>query len=153
MRANAKTLASALQEYGSVFALLKMHVYFEQQLPDVCSCTCNRYKIATGGTDNHIILWDLRPNCIAANKLVRAVVPGKAELRIALTLSASQEAFLEHVSIDVNRNALHGDRSATTPGEMRHIIFCNDSHILTTTFTRWCAIGYPWYDYSRICGK
>ncbi len=153
MRANAKALASALQEYGSVFSLLKMPVYFEQQLPDVCSCTCNRYKIVTDGTDNHIVLWDLRPNYIAANKLVRAVVPGRAELRIALTLSASQEIVLEHVSIDVNRNTLHGDKSATAPGEMKHIIFCNASHILTTTSTRWCAIGYSWYDYSRICGK
>ncbi len=98
-------------------------MYFEQQLPDVSSCTCNRYKIVTGGTDNHMVLWDLRPTFVCAHRLVRTVVSGKTELCIALTISVSQEIILENVSIDVNRNTLHGDKSATEPGEMRNIIF------------------------------
>src|SRR5438128_1680950 len=41
--ANAKTLGSALIEYG--------------------------YKLQTGGTDNHLVLWDLRPLRLTGSKV------------------------------------------------------------------------------------
>jgi glycine/serine hydroxymethyltransferase len=41
--ANARTLASALIEYG--------------------------YKLQTGGTDNHLVLWDLRPIGLTGSKV------------------------------------------------------------------------------------
>eukprot|EP00934_Nitzschia_sp_Nitz4_P005218 Nitzschia sp. Nitz4//scaffold33_size148984//123939//125538//NITZ4_002946-RA/size148984-processed-gene-0.146-mRNA-1//1//CDS//3329548481//5208//frame0 len=70
--ANAKALAQGLQERG--------------------------HTLATGGTDNHLLLWDLRP--------------------IGLT-GAKADKVLEHVSITANKNSLHGDVSAINPGGVR----------------------------------
>jgi glycine hydroxymethyltransferase len=56
------------------------------------------YTLATGGTDNHLILWNLRPQKITGSKL---------------------EKFFEVVHITVNKNSIAGDQSAFTPNGIR----------------------------------
>merc|ERR1712176_1276859 len=56
------------------------------------------FKLATGGTENHLMLWDLRPLGLAGNKM---------------------EKVLERVHITLNKNAVHGDVSAMAPGGVR----------------------------------
>merc|ERR1712115_761888 len=56
------------------------------------------YSIATGGTDNHLILWDLKPQKITGSKF---------------------EKICDAVSITLNKNCVPGDRSAVTPGGVR----------------------------------
>ncbi|KAL6063291.1 glycine hydroxymethyltransferase shm1 [Balamuthia mandrillaris] len=56
------------------------------------------YDIVTGGTDNHIVLWDVRKQGMTGSKL---------------------EKLFEHVSISVNKNAIYGDVSALAPGGVR----------------------------------
>ncbi len=56
------------------------------------------YKICTGGTDNHLLLVDLRPKAITGSKV---------------------EKTCDAISITVNKNAVQGDRSAVTPGGIR----------------------------------
>lgn len=56
------------------------------------------YKIVTDGTDNHLILWDLRPNGLTGSKM---------------------EKICDFVNITLNKNAVHGDRSAAVPGGCR----------------------------------
>merc|ERR1711879_741781 len=70
--ANAKALADALKEKG--------------------------HKLASDGTDNHLVLWDLRPHGLTGSKL---------------------EKVCELSSISLNRNAVHGDASALSPGGVR----------------------------------
>jgi glycine hydroxymethyltransferase len=70
--ANAKTLAEALMAKG--------------------------HKLASDGTDNHLVLWDLRPHGITGSKM---------------------EKVCECASISLNRNAVHGDKSALSPGGVR----------------------------------
>merc|ERR1712061_758254 len=70
--ANAQTLAKTLQEKG--------------------------HKLASSGTDNHLLLWDLRPHGLTGSKL---------------------EKVCECASISLNRNAVHGDASALSPGGVR----------------------------------
>merc|ERR1712078_36234 len=69
---NSATLAKTLQEKG--------------------------HKLATDGTDNHLILWDVRPHGLTGSKL---------------------EKVCECASISLNRNAVHGDASALSPGGVR----------------------------------
>merc|ERR1712061_574937 len=70
--ANAKALASALMAKG--------------------------HKLASDGTDNHLVLWDLRPHGLTGSKV---------------------EKVCEACSISLNRNAVHGDASALSPGGVR----------------------------------
>merc|ERR1711959_204708 len=70
--ANAKTLADTLKAKG--------------------------HKLASDGTDNHLILWDLRPHGLTGSKV---------------------EKVCEACSISLNRNAVHGDASALSPGGVR----------------------------------
>ncbi|DAZ95459.1 TPA: hypothetical protein N0F65_002144 [Lagenidium giganteum] len=72
VKSNAKTLAKTLTELG--------------------------YTMCTGGTDNHLILWDLRPVGITGSKL---------------------EKLCDMVCITLNKNAVLGDRSALSPGGVR----------------------------------
>jgi glycine hydroxymethyltransferase len=69
VKANASTLAAALIQRG--------------------------YRIITNGTDNHLVLWDLRPAGLTGSKL---------------------EVLLERCQITVNKNTVHGDKSAISPG-------------------------------------
>lgn len=56
------------------------------------------YKMATGGTENHLVLWDLRPQGLTGSKM---------------------EKLCDAVNITLNKNAVVGDRSALTPGGVR----------------------------------
>merc|ERR1712124_242193 len=56
------------------------------------------HKLASDGTDNHLVLWDLRPHGLTGSKL---------------------EKVCELASISLNRNAVHGDVSALSPGGVR----------------------------------
>merc|ERR1719360_32805 len=56
------------------------------------------HKLASDGTDNHLVLWDLRPHGLTGSKL---------------------EKVCEVCSISLNRNAVHGDASALSPGGVR----------------------------------
>eukprot|EP00055_Hartaetosiga_balthica_P011162 m.49935 g.49935 ORF g.49935 m.49935 type:complete len:550 (+) comp7479_c0_seq2:83-1732(+) len=56
------------------------------------------HTLATGGTDNHLILWDLRPHGITGSKM---------------------EKICDAIEITLNKNAIYGDRSALAPGAVR----------------------------------
>jgi len=56
------------------------------------------HKLASDGTDNHLVLWDLRPLGLTGSKV---------------------EKVCEAASISLNRNAVHGDASALSPGGVR----------------------------------
>jgi len=56
------------------------------------------HKLASDGTDNHLILWDVRPHGLSGGKV---------------------EKVCECASISLNRNAVHGDVSALSPGGVR----------------------------------
>jgi len=56
------------------------------------------YSLVSGGTDNHLVLVDLRPKGLDG---------------------ARAERVLELVSITANKNTCPGDRSAITPGGLR----------------------------------
>jgi len=56
------------------------------------------YKLTTEGTENHLMLWDLRP--------------------LGLTGSKMEKVF-EMAHITLNKNAVHGDVSAMSPGGVR----------------------------------
>jgi len=56
------------------------------------------YTMMTGGTDNHLILWDLRPLGLTGSKV---------------------ELVCEEASISLNKNAVAGDKSALAPGGVR----------------------------------
>merc|ERR1712025_491680 len=56
------------------------------------------HKIATDGTDNHLVLLDVRPHGLTGSKV---------------------EKVCELASISINRNAVHGDVSALSPGGVR----------------------------------
>merc|ERR1712187_834243 len=56
------------------------------------------HKLASDCTDNHLILWDLRPHGLTGSKV---------------------EKVCEAASISLNRNCVHGDASALSPGGVR----------------------------------
>ncbi|KAE8212640.1 hypothetical protein CF327_g3736 [Tilletia walkeri] len=58
----------------------------------------HEYKIQTEGTDNHIVLWDVRPLGLTGSKI---------------------EKLADKVHITLNKNAVAGDVSAVTPGGVR----------------------------------
>lgn len=56
------------------------------------------YKLVTGGTENHLVLWDLRPNGVGGSKV---------------------EKVCDLAHITLNKNAVAGDTSALNPGGVR----------------------------------
>jgi len=56
------------------------------------------HEIVTGGTDNHLLLWDLRPKGVTGSKM---------------------EKILDYCGMTVNKNAIYGDKSALSPGGVR----------------------------------
>ena len=56
------------------------------------------HKLATGGTDNHLLLWDVRPLGLTGSKA---------------------DMVLEKASMTANKNSLPGDVSAINPGGVR----------------------------------
>jgi len=56
------------------------------------------YSLATNGTENHLVLWDLKPQTLTGSKM---------------------QSICDHCSITLNKNAVLGDKSALTPGGVR----------------------------------
>mmetsp|Transcript_6231 Transcript_6231/g.11410 ORF Transcript_6231/g.11410 Transcript_6231/m.11410 type:complete len:459 (-) Transcript_6231:123-1499(-) len=56
------------------------------------------YNLVTGGTENHLVLWNLRPQGLTGNKMEKV-------------------ADLCHITL--NKNAVFGDSSALSPGGVR----------------------------------
>jgi len=56
------------------------------------------YILVTSGTDNHLVLWDLRPLDLTGSKM---------------------EKICEYANISINKNAIYGDVSALAPGGVR----------------------------------
>jgi len=76
---------------------------YAQQIIDNCramaaSLMSKGYKLATDGTDNHLILWDVRPLGLTGSKV---------------------ESLCDFVHITLNKNSIHGDKSAFSPGGVR----------------------------------
>lgn len=76
---------------------------YAQQVVSNCKAlakilTDNGFKLATGGSDNHLILWDLRPLNLTGNKF---------------------ELVCDAVNITLNKNSINGDTSAFSPGGVR----------------------------------
>jgi len=55
-------------------------------------------KLVTGGTDTHLVMWDLRPHGISGGKM---------------------QELLDLMNITTNKNSVVGDTSALTPGGIR----------------------------------
>ncbi|KAJ1831447.1 glycine hydroxymethyltransferase shm1 [Coemansia sp. RSA 2711] len=72
VRANAQALAARLGAHG--------------------------YRLSSGGSDNHLVLWDLKPQGLTGSKI---------------------EKVCELVNITLNKNSVCGDKSAVTPGGVR----------------------------------
>ncbi|KAJ2384001.1 glycine hydroxymethyltransferase shm1, partial [Coemansia sp. RSA 2559] len=62
------------------------------------SLTSHGYRLASGGSDNHLVLWDLKPLGLTGSKI---------------------EKVCELVNITLNKNSVCGDKSAVTPGGVR----------------------------------
>merc|ERR1712217_507642 len=78
-------------------------VEYSKQVVDNCKALAETlkgkgHKLASDGTDNHLILLDLRPHGLTGSKVEKAC---------------------EAASISLNRNAVHGDASALAPGGVR----------------------------------
>lgn len=56
------------------------------------------YTLATGGSDNHLVLWNVTPLKLSGGKV---------------------EAVLEKMHIYCNKNSIHGDKSPINPGGVR----------------------------------
>jgi glycine hydroxymethyltransferase len=74
-----------------------------QQVKKNCSTladalTSMGYVIASGGTVNHLLLWDLKPQGVTGSKF---------------------EKLCDACNITLNKNCVPGDRSAITPGGVR----------------------------------
>jgi glycine hydroxymethyltransferase len=56
------------------------------------------YTLATGGSENHLILWDLKPQSLNGSRM---------------------QTICDHCAMTLNKNAVLGDKSALTPGGVR----------------------------------
>jgi len=56
------------------------------------------YTLATGGTENHLLLWNLRPQGITGNRM---------------------ETVCDEALITINKNSIPGDKNAFAPGGVR----------------------------------
>lgn len=73
------------------------------------------YKLATDGTENHLVLWDLRPVGLTGSKVER--ICDEAQYVTSIGKCFKEQFFI--YSITVNKNAVHGDVSALNPGGVR----------------------------------
>ncbi|KAJ2797384.1 glycine hydroxymethyltransferase shm1 [Coemansia furcata] len=60
--------------------------------------TSYNYRLSSGGSENHLVLWDLKPLGLTGSKI---------------------EKVCELVNITLNKNSVCGDKSAVTPGGVR----------------------------------
>jgi len=58
----------------------------------------NGEKLICNGTENHLVMWDLRPHGLTGSKV---------------------EKVLDMMHITANKNSVVGDKSAVTPGGIR----------------------------------
>merc|ERR1712216_909133 len=56
------------------------------------------HKMSSGGTENHLLLWDLRPHGLTGNKV---------------------EKVFDKIHITLNKNTVAGDVSTMSPGGVR----------------------------------
>ncbi|XP_031112670.1 serine hydroxymethyltransferase 4 isoform X1 [Ipomoea triloba] len=85
------------------------------------------YKLVTGGTENHLVLWDLRPLGLTGNAIGHSIFRDSAFRGLAiidgciLILFAGNkvEKLCDLCNITVNKNAVFGDSSALAPGGVR----------------------------------
>jgi glycine hydroxymethyltransferase len=78
------------------------------------------YTLCTGGTSNHLILWDLRPQGLTGSKMVRhwhKIIFEYAVLTVRACII--QEKVCDAAGITLNKNTVPGDRSAVIPGGVR----------------------------------
>lgn len=71
------------------------------------------YDLVTGGTDNHLVLWDLRKLDVTGSKIEKV---------LELVRYSSSPCFSNNLhisSISANKNAVYGDTSALVPGGVR----------------------------------
>ena len=95
---NIAALAVALKEAESDDFKKYVKQVIENARTLAESLVSSGMTLVTGGTDNHLMLWDLRPMGLSG---------GKAE------------RVMERCSITVNKNALVGDKSAVKVGGVR----------------------------------
>ncbi|OMH78714.1 Serine hydroxymethyltransferase 2 [Zancudomyces culisetae] len=69
-----------------------------KHLCDVLSSAPYNYKLATGGSDNHLLLWDLKPLKLTGSKV---------------------EKICDLANITLNKNSIVGDKNAVSPGGVR----------------------------------
>jgi len=103
---NAQALAAALVKngYAAVYSLVWLLADEER-----------RYKLQTGGTDNHLILWDLRPLKLTGSKVEKI-----CDLAGITINSASLHPLSSlHANISSTENAVSGDANAQAPGGIR----------------------------------
>ena len=74
------------------------------------------YKLQTNGTDNHLVLWDLRPLKLTGSKLEKLCDFLGITINSRITYHVSTEEAFTFFSTE---NAVSGDASAQTPGGIR----------------------------------
>ena len=78
----------------------------------------NGYKLQTGGTDSHLVLWDLRPLKLTGSKIEKiGDLVGITINSTLFTCPSSSDIFPDRVSS--TENAVSGDSSAQVPGGIR----------------------------------
>jgi glycine hydroxymethyltransferase len=79
------------------------------------------YRLQTGGTDTHLILWDLRPNQITGSKM--ELILELAKYVVCCYLLQIVQSMTDRCqcmySISTNKNAVQGDTKMLTPGGLR----------------------------------
>lgn len=78
-------------------------VQYSRNVRENCKILANylvskNYDLVSGGTDNHLLLWDLRKQGVTGAKM---------------------EKLCEMAHITINKNSVKGDLSAVTPGGIR----------------------------------
>lgn len=84
------------------------------------------YKLVTGGTENHLVLWDLRPLGLTGIHIKAPLFSGMNLLvcqpfqHSLFTFAGNKvEKLCDLCNITVNKNAVFGDSSALAPGGVR----------------------------------
>mmetsp|Transcript_29298 Transcript_29298/g.50615 ORF Transcript_29298/g.50615 Transcript_29298/m.50615 type:complete len:248 (+) Transcript_29298:111-854(+) len=95
---NVAALAAALREAARPEFRAYIRRVKENAVVLAAALTKRGYTLVTGGTENHLVLWDLRPAGLTGGKL---------------------EKVLDACLITANKNTVRGDTSAVSPGGLR----------------------------------
>lgn len=91
-------LATQLKEVATP----EFKIYSKQVIENARALAAGLIKrgevVLTGGTDTHMVMWDVRPHDLTGSKV---------------------EKVLEAINMTVNKNSLVGDKSAVNPGGIR----------------------------------